>query len=535
MFFLFETYAYSTDLTGNHTIRAPSLSSTDEHFMAAVHDEQETTTPSTIVNEVTEEVDKEKTSEISHFDQKRTKQSQHNAIPITTVVDNQEKAAHDTPDLERVQTIKQPLVEVSRSERRGLFARFAVIAEVTEPTHYSNKTKWLITAIVAVAAAAAPVGSSIIFPVIDEVVRELNTTPTRANLSVALYMLAMAIFPLWWSAFSETLGRRTIYLASFAMFIVFGILSAESQSIAMLVVMRLFTGGASASVQAVGAGTVADLWESHERGRAMGYFYLGPLLGPLLAPIIGGILGEALGWRATQWALAVYGFIVWFLIFFALPETLKARKDMTAEVAATSPVDNPTRPPLSRTSTRESVQQKSKEYVKVLRMLFVDPLLVIGYLRFPAVLFTVYYSAVTFGSLYVLAVSIQYSFHKPPYEYSSLVVGALYAFNAVGYILSSILGGRWMDRIMTREARRRQKDNEPLVLLPEDRMRENAWLGALLYPIALIWYGWTVEKHVFWLVPVCTLASSGKPHHSGSASINALDMLHCLDNVSGHR
>lgn len=97
-----------------------------------------------------------------------------------------------------------------------------------------------------------------------------------------------AIWPLWWSNFSETLGRRTIYLTSFAMFAICGVLSAVSTNIAMLIVMRMLNGGAAASVQAVGAGTIADLWEPFERGRAMGYFYLGPLLGPLLAPIIGG-------------------------------------------------------------------------------------------------------------------------------------------------------------------------------------------------------------------------------------------------------
>ncbi len=35
-----------------------------------------------------------------------------------------------------------------------------------------------------------------------------------------------------------------------------------------------------------------DVWEVRERGKAMGIFYLGPLLGPLLAPIIGGALSE---------------------------------------------------------------------------------------------------------------------------------------------------------------------------------------------------------------------------------------------------
>jgi len=190
-----------------------------------------------------------------------------------------ESVQQERPNLERLESVKLPLVKVPRSERRGLFARFAAIPEVTEPHHYPNTTKWLITFIVAISAAAAPMGSAIILPALDQVGDELHASPAVTNLSVATYMISMAVWPLWWSNFSEMFGRRTIYLSSFAMFIVFGVLSAVSKNIAMLIVMRMFNGGAAASVQAVGAGTIADVWESFERGKAMGYFYLGPLLG----------------------------------------------------------------------------------------------------------------------------------------------------------------------------------------------------------------------------------------------------------------
>ena len=133
-------------------------------------------------------------------------------------------------------------------------------------------------------------------------------------------MLSMSIFPLWWSSFSEIFGRRSIYLISFVLFLVFNILAAISNSIAMLIVMRVLGGGAAASVQAVGAGTIADLWEVRERGRAMGMFYLGPLMGPLLAPIIGGALTERFGWRSTQWFLAIYGGVLIVFLFCYLPE-----------------------------------------------------------------------------------------------------------------------------------------------------------------------------------------------------------------------
>ena len=86
----------------------------------------------------------------------------------------------------------------------------------------------------------------------------------------------------------------------------------------MLVAMRVLAGGASASVLAVGAGTIADLWPSATRGRAMGIFYLGPLTGPLVIPIIGGALSQGFGWRAAMWFQTVYSGVMLVLITFAV-------------------------------------------------------------------------------------------------------------------------------------------------------------------------------------------------------------------------
>jgi MFS family permease len=298
----------------------------------------------------------------------------------------------------------------------------------------------------------------------------------------------------------------------------------------MLIVMRVLSGGAAASVQAVGAGTVADVWEPKERGKAMGLFYLGPLMGPFLAPIIGGGLAEGLGWRSTQWFLAIYGGILTVFLILALPETLRARttvinetvkeKDATVEteVAITGAaggeqdinIDSAEKgagqasTTLQRTATRQSVAQKSRQYGKILKRCFVDPLKIILLLRFPAVAITVYYASITFGSLYFLNISIEETFSKQPYNFSTVIVGLLYIPNSLGYLLASVFGGRWLDHIMKREAKRKGRVDERgrLIFRPEDRMRENAWIAGFVFPAALIWYGWTVEKGVHWIVPV---------------------------------
>ena len=56
----------------------------------------------------------------------------------------------------------RPLSIVPRSKRRGLLARFTIIPEVERPYDYKRSTKWLITLQVALAAAAAPMGSAIL-------------------------------------------------------------------------------------------------------------------------------------------------------------------------------------------------------------------------------------------------------------------------------------------------------------------------------------------------------------------------------------
>ena len=103
----------------------------------------------------------------------------------------------------------------------------------------------------------------------------------------------------------------------------------------------------------------------------------------------------------------------------------------------------------------------------------------------------------------MLNIAVQSSFSKPPYEYESVVLGLLYLPGSVGYAVTSLFGGRWIDQIMIRAAERagRWDEHGALVLLPEDRMGLNAWIAASLYPASLVWFGWTAQRGVHWAVP----------------------------------
>lgn len=220
---------------------------------------------------------------------------------------------------------------VSIRERRGLLPQLALLPEYHDARDCPAKMKHIIVFIVAFAAICGPMGTSIMLPAIDDVVDELNTQVSVVNISVGIYLLSLGIFPLWWSSFSETHGRRSVYIVSFIMFLGFSVGCALSPNITALIIFRVLCGGCSASVQAVGAGTIGDLYAENERGAAMGWYYLGPLMGPFLAPILGGAVAQAWGWRATQWVLVIASGIAVVLIIVALPETLR-KQDNMAEI-----------------------------------------------------------------------------------------------------------------------------------------------------------------------------------------------------------
>lgn len=285
-----------------------------------------------------------------------------------------------------------------------------------------------------------------------------------------------------------------------SLYLVFNILSAKSTSIGMLIVMRVLSSGSGCAVTAVGAGTVSDIWEVKERGTAMSIYYLGPLLGPALGPVIGGVLTQRWDWRATQWFLTIYGALFLVSILFFLPETLRQRCGVVSPDNDPASLQLPSQTHFGKASSQHRLKKRTTAIAKA----FFDPLRILTYLRFPAILITVYFASITFGIIGVWCISIQETFSSPPYNYSALIVGLLYLPFSLGLIVGSILGGKWSDHIMTREARSAGRYNEKgaLVPRPEDRMRENAWLSIAFFPGALLWYGWAAQKAVIWIVPV---------------------------------
>ena len=147
------------------------------------------------------------------------------------------------------------------------------------------------------------VSTNIFFPALDSLKSDLNTTQTLISVSISLFILFQGVTPILWSAFSEIKGRRLPYIVSLVIYCAATIGCARINSIGAFIVLRIIQAAGSSAVLALGAGTLADIYDNHERGVKLGIYYLLPLLGPSVGPIIGGLLTASSSWRATFYFL----------------------------------------------------------------------------------------------------------------------------------------------------------------------------------------------------------------------------------------
>jgi MFS family permease len=73
----------------------------------------------------------------------------------------------------------------------------------------------------------------------------------------------------------------------------------------MLIAFRFLSGFAGVAAVTCGSGTIADLMPVEERGKAMAFWAMGPILGPIVGPIVGGFLIQHAGWRWAFWLIAI--------------------------------------------------------------------------------------------------------------------------------------------------------------------------------------------------------------------------------------
>jgi hypothetical protein len=127
-----------------------------------------------------------------------------------------------------------------------------------------------------------------------------------------------------------------------------------------------------------------------------------------------------------------------------------------------------------------------------LRMLFTSPI----------TFFLSLYMAVIYGYLYLLFTTFTVVFQEQ-YNFSTGSSGLTFIGMGVGSLIGVVFLGVASDKILIHLT----KENNGVVK-PEYRLPPMVYCS-LFVPIGLFWYGWSVEKHVHWIVPIISTSFVG--------------------------
>ncbi|KKY19768.1 putative mfs [Phaeomoniella chlamydospora] len=188
---------------------------------------------------------------------------------------------------------------------------------------FSPKMKIFLVLMTVFSTIFSPFSSFIYLPAITPIAKSYHRSLGEINLTVTVYQIMQAIAPLFFGDLSDQIGRRLVYIITFAIYIAANIGLALQHNYAALMVLRALQSTGSSATVAIGSAVMSDVTTSAERGGYITAVQASVMFAPALAPVLGGILTKFLGWRSTFWFLVIAAgvFLVVYVSF--VPETAR--------------------------------------------------------------------------------------------------------------------------------------------------------------------------------------------------------------------
>lgn len=127
------------------------------------------------------------------------------------------------------------------------------------------------------------------------------------------YMLTSAVVMPLMGWLSSRMSYKAIYLGCLGLFTVGSLACAFAWSYGVLIGFRVVQAVGGGAIQPIGMAMVGELFEPHERGKALGIYGTGIMVGPALGPTLGGYLTSTFTWRTIFSVNIPIGAVVIFL------------------------------------------------------------------------------------------------------------------------------------------------------------------------------------------------------------------------------
>lgn len=355
------------------------------------------------------------------------------------------------------------------------------------PKNMGTGRKWLLTVSLGMICFVVALGSAIVTGDLAGPVEYFKVSQEVVILSsVTVFVVGFGVGPLLFAPMSEELGRSIIYAVTLGMAVIFIIPCAVAKNIGTLLICRLIDGVLFSAPMTLIGGSLADIWDANERGKAMAVFSAAPFLGPCLGPIFGGLLGDYTStWRWVYWAYLIIAGVFYILFLLIVPEThhntlLKRRAAKLRKLTGDE-------------SYRCLAELQVRSFLEVARVSLLRPFLLLSELIISLVTL---YMSVVYGLLYMFffAYPVIYMEDK---GWSASKTGVMFLPIAGGVVLSSISAP-----FINNDYNKRAKAYRDRGEMPPPELRLIPMMfGCWFVPAGLFSWAWSSYARLSWAGP----------------------------------
>ncbi len=199
------------------------------------------------------------------------------------------------------------------------------------PGHVSGSRRRLATLGILGGSFLAAIEATIVATAMPTVVAQLGGLAHYGWVFSAYILTSTVTMPVWGKA-SDLFGRRRLYLASVALFVVGSALCGAATSMVQLVAFRAIQGLGAGGLLPLGMTILGDLYTLKERARTQGYFSGVWGVASIMGPLVGGYLTDQLSWRWVFYLNLPFGLVAAALVGTALVDPNR-HEDTTIDYA----------------------------------------------------------------------------------------------------------------------------------------------------------------------------------------------------------
>lgn len=171
----------------------------------------------------------------------------------------------------------------SSSEEKNNLVTWNSPSDPENPKNWSMSRKWWTTVVVSLFAFISPVASTMIAPALPSIAHEFAVEEAiKTQMMLSIFVLAYAFGPFLFAPLSELFGRRIVFQLGNLFFFAFNLGCGFTRTSTQLIICRFLAGFGGSVPLSVGGGTISDIWNPHQRGRAVAIYSLMPFLGPAI-------------------------------------------------------------------------------------------------------------------------------------------------------------------------------------------------------------------------------------------------------------